>query len=411
MALDVKSMREQRAKLVADAREIIASDNVDAEAEVRFDALMGEADKLKSRIDREERAIEAERELAAKVEARAEREGISVAQAEDRGAVEARAFDKWLRGGLDALDGEERGAMMTRAQGVGNGSPVGSLGGFTVPEGFYSVLTEALKAYGGMRQVATVITTASGNNLPMPTVNDTSNKGAILAENTQIGEQDVTFASKTLGAYKYTSKLIRVSYELMQDSAFNMQGFLAGALGERIGRITNEHFTTGDGSSKPVGLLAATGGAPKGADGAVTGAIDWTDLVNLIHSVDPAYRANGALMMHDSTVKALKMLKDGEDRPIWMPGIAVGEPDTILGYRYVVNQDFPVLDTTSPKVAAKVVTFGDHRAYFIRDVVGVQVVRLNERYADFLQVGFMAYSRHDGLLLDAGTNPVKHLLT
>jgi HK97 family phage major capsid protein len=401
MAVNVKDLREQRAKIVADARELISADNISAENEARFDSLMGEADKLKATIDREERALEAERDLAARVEIRAEREGVSRDHAADRGEVEVRAFNKWLRGGMEALDVEERSAMAERrAQSVGTTTA----GGFTVPEGFYAVLTEALKAYGGVREVSTIISTATGNDMPMPTANDTSNKGAILAENTAVGEQDVEFGSKTLKAYKYTSKLIRVSYELMQDSAFDMNAYLGRALGERIARITNEHYTTGTGSGQPVGLLAASGGSAQGAETAVAGAIAYGDLVELIHSVDPSYRRNGAFMMADSTLKALKKLVDGENRPLWSPGIAFAEPDTLAGYAYVVNQDMPAIGN-----AAKAITFGDHSAYHVRDVVGAQLVRLNERYADFLQVGFMAFSRHDGLLLDAGTGPVKHL--
>lgn len=401
MAVNTKELREQRAKIVAEARELIAGENISAENESRFDSLMAEADKLKARIDREERAVEAERELAAKIEMRAERDGVSVVEAGDRAEREKRTFEKWIRGGMESLDAEERNFMAERrAQSVGTASA----GGYTVPEGFYAVLTEALKSYGGMREVSTLVATASGNDMPMPTVNDTSNKGAILAENTQISEQDVAFGSKTLKAYKYTSKLIRVSYELLQDSAFDMNVYLGRALGERIARITNEHFTTGTGSSQPVGLLAATGGAPEGAETAAAGAIAYGDLVELEHSVDPAYRRNGAWMMADSTVKAIKKLVDSEGRPLWVPGFAVGEPDTILGYRYVINQDMPAIAGS-----AKAVTFGDHSAYHIRDVIGGQLVRLNERYADYLQVGFMAYSRHDGLLLDAGTNPVKYL--
>lgn len=401
MAVNVKDLREQRAKIVADARELISADNISAENESRFDALMGEADKLKATIDREERALEAERDLAARVEIRAEREGVSRDHAANRGEVEARAFNKWLRGGMEALDAEERSAMAERrAQSVGTTTA----GGFTVPEGFYAVLTEALKTYGGVREVSTIISTATGNDMPMPTANDTSNKGAILAENTQIGEQDTEFGSKTLKAYKYTSKLIRVSYELMQDSAFDMNAYLGRALGERIARITNEHYTTGTGSGQPTGLLAASGGSAQGAETAAAGAIAYGDLVELIHSVDPSYRRNGAFMMADSTLKALKKLVDTEGRPLWSPGIAVAEPDTLGGYRYVVNQDMPAIAS-----AAKAMTFGDHSAYHVRDVVGAQLVRLNERYADFLQVGFMAFSRHDGLLLDAGTGPVKHL--
>lgn len=425
MSVDIKEMREERAKIVQDAREVLDGINKDtteeqaAEAESRFDEMMAKADKLKERIDREERAVQAEKELAARFEKKAEETGVSKNEVEDRAALEERVFGLYLKHGRDAigeLSDEERqlfaksrndAASEMRAQSTTN-----SEGGFTIPEGFYNLLTQAELAYGGMREVATVISTDSGNDLPMPTSNDTSNKGAILAENTQIGEQDITFGSDTLGAYKYTSKLVRVSWELLNDSAFDMNAYLANALGTRVARINNEHFTTGTGSSQPTGILAASGGTAKGRDTATAGAVSYDDLVELQHSVDPAYRRNGSWMFADSTLKLLKKLKDADNRPLWSAGVSVGEPDTILGQRYVINQDFPSIDVTSgsPNTAAKCMTYGDHSAYHIRDVRGGVLVRLSERYADFGQVGFFVWVRRDGLYLNAGTDPVKHML-
>ena len=134
-----------------------------------------------------------------------------------------------------------------------------------------------------------------------------------------------------------------------------------------------------------------------------TTSVIYEDLVDLEHSVDPAYRAEAEFMFHDDTLKVLKKLKDADGRPLWLPGVAVREPDTILGYNYVINQDMPIMAAN-----AKSILFGDFSKYMIRDVMDLMLLRLVERYADFAQVGFIAFSRHDGDLLDAGTNPIKH---
>jgi HK97 family phage major capsid protein len=278
-----------------------------------------------------------------------------------------------------------------------------SAGGYTIPEDFYNKLTDALKFYGGMRQSrAEIIRSTSGADLPMPTDDDTSNSGAILDENTQVGEQDITFGVVILGAYMYTSKLVRVSLQLLQDSAFDLESWLARKLGERIGRATNNHFTVGTGTAQPNGVVTAASEGKVGDTGQTT-SVTYGDLVDLFHAVDRDYRQNGEWMMHDSSLKALKKLEDNDGRPLWQPGLAVREPDTILGKPYIVNNDVPVMG-----VDAKSILFGDFSLYKIRDVLGVQVLRLQERYADFLQVGFLAFSRHDGDLLDAGTAPIKY---
>jgi len=397
------TLREQRSKLVADARDLLTTvtdTTAEAEAkeiEARFDTMMVEADKLADRIAREERLAAQEAALEARSYQRAARDDISPDHARQRIEDENSAFRSYLIGGREGLTSEQRAILERRAQAVGTDSA----GGYTVADEFYRQLEEAMKAHGGVREVATVIRTATGSALDMPTVNDTSNKGAILAENAQVSEQDQTFSVVTLNAYKYSSKLIRVSTELLQDSAFDLPGYLARSLGERIARITNEHFTAGDGSSKPNGIVTAAATGKTGATGQ-TGTVTYDDLVDLFHSVDPAYRRNGVWMLSDASLKVIRKLKDSQGLPMWQPGMVAGEPDTILGKRYVINQDMPVMAAN-----AKSIIFGDLSKYVIRDVLGVQVLRLNERYADYGQVGFMAFSRHDGDLLDAGTNPVK----
>lgn len=285
------------------------------------------------------------------------------------------------------------------AQGVGSGG----IGGFTVPDEMMRPLERALLTYGGMRQAATVLRTSTGADLPIPMVNDTGSVGAIVGENSTHSEAGVTFTQLVLNAYKYSSKYVLVSVELMQDSAVNMAEFLGSALGERIGRITNQHFTTGTGTGQPNGIVTAATSGLTGTTGNTT-TVSYGNLVDLEHSVDPAYRIGAKFMFADSTLKVIKKLTDSQNRPLWSAGMSVREPDTILGYPYVINQDVAAMTASS-----KSVLFGDLSKYLIRDVRSVELIRLDERFAEYGQVAFLAFARMDGDLLNAGTNPVKYL--
>lgn len=286
-----------------------------------------------------------------------------------------------------------------RAQSVGTTTA----GGHTVPDEMMAAIEIALLKFGGMRQVATIQRTDTGADLPMPTTNDTANKGEIIDENTTANEQDVTFGQLILEAYKYSSKMVRVSLELMQDSATDMASLLGQLLGERVGRIENEHFTTGNGTGKPKGIVAAATNSTVVT--ASNTALTHSELLQLKHSVDPAYREGGAgmFMFHDTILRILKEMKDDQNRPLWIPGVAVGEPDKIDGDAYQINQDMPT------GAAAKAIVYGELSKYIIRDVMEWTLVRLDERYAELAQVAFLGWSRADGDLLDAGTNPVKYL--
>jgi HK97 family phage major capsid protein len=249
-----------------------------------------------------------------------------------------------------------------------------------------------------MRQVAETITTESGVTLPWPTNDDTGNVGAILAENTQVTEQDVTLGQQDIGAFMYTSKLVRVSLQLLNDSVLDFENWLARKLGERIGRIQNTHFTTGTGTAQPEGIQTNAVVGKTGATGQTT-SVTGDDLIDLVHSVDPAYRNSGRVqfMLADGTLGSVRKLKDGNGQYLWQPSVQSGVPDRILGYGYTVNQDMPTM-----AASAKSILFGDFFAgYLIRDVQDVQTLRLAERYADFLQVGFLAFARADGTPQDA----------
>jgi HK97 family phage major capsid protein len=280
-----------------------------------------------------------------------------------------------------------------------------SAGGYTIENAAMQPLEVALLAYGGMRRVADVIRTETGGTLPFPTANDTSNVGRLLSINTQVTDTALTFGQKTLGAYKYSSDLILCPIELLQDTAINLPQYIGEALGERLGRITNTHYTTGDGSSKPRGLFADTSA---GKTAASTSAITWPELVDLEHSIDPAYRNAPGVgwMMHDTTFAQLKKLVDDNNRPLWLPGVANGAPDTFLGYGVYINQDVATV-----AAGAKAIAFGDFKKFKIRDVLDVTVKRLDERYADYAQVAFIGFLRTDSaLVFSSGSVPVKHLV-
>ena len=304
-------------------------------------------------------------------------------------------FDKYLRSGLSGLTNEERKLMLQEQRGTGNQTTTTTAGGFTIPEGFSNQLEVQMLAYGGVRAAATILRTETGNAIPWPTVNDTAVTGALLSEGTADTVSDMTFAEKTLNAYTYSSNTVKVSLQLLQDSYFNLPAFLSEALAIRIARATNAAYTTGDGSSKPNGFITA---CSTGKTAAAVAAITRAEIVDLIHSVDPAYRIGSKVgfQFNDSVLSAIKQLSIGsaDDRPLWQPSITVGEPDRLEGYQYWINQDMDSLATANDTMA-----FGDFSKYVVRDAGNVTMIRLDERFMDALLVGFMGYLRTDGELI------------
>ena len=240
----------------------------------------------------------------------------------------------------------------------------------------------------------------------------------IVGEAATVSEEDITASQIVFGAYKLSSGLVKASVELLQDSAFDIQNWLAQRFGERYGRGLENYFTNGTGSSQPTGILtaiAASGATPVVAQGsaettggAQTGAnsIGYSDLVNLEHSVDPSYRRGAKFMLHDQTLSSLQRIIDKFGRPLWVPGVAVNVPDTLIGYQYVINQSLPQIGSVSE---ATTLVFGNFSKFIIRKVMDLSVQRLSELYAASGQVGFISFARVDSNLLDAGTHPLNVL--
>lgn len=275
-----------------------------------------------------------------------------------------------------------------------------SVGGFAIQDEAMREVEIALLQFGGVRQNSTILRTATGGPLPIPTVNDTTNVGAIIGEGVTVGTQDAVFGQLVLDAWKYTSKSVLVSVELMQDTSVNLPQMLGRLLGERLGRIQNTHFTTGTGTSNPNGVVTAATFAQ--ATTGNTTAITFANLIALYHSVDPAYRNTSKFMMNDNSISKIKLMTDSQGRPLWLPGLVDRAPDTILGSPYVINQDM-----SSMTISGKSILFGDFSKYLIRDVQDFTLLRLDERFAEFLQVAFLAFMRSDGDLLNAGTVPLR----
>ncbi len=249
--------------------------------------------------------------------------------------------------------------------------------------------------YGGALSAVNVLNTAAGNPIQWPTSDASSDIGEIIAENDPANEEDIVFGTATLGAYLYSSKMIRVPIQLLQDSGIDIEAYVARRLGQRLGRIENRHATIGTGSSQPQGFMT---GATVGKTAASATAITHDEVIDLEHSVDVVHRgANAGFQFHDLTFAYLRKLKDSEGRPLWAPSIAAGTPSTFDGYGYTVNNDIAQIATGNRTIA-----FGDFDAAMVwRRVAGGQMMRLSERYAERHQVAFLGYMRADGVVQDA----------
>lgn len=271
-------------------------------------------------------------------------------------------------------------------------------GGYSVPNEMMRAFYEVQLWYGRVREQAQVIQTETGATLPWPTVDDTGNTGAILAEATAAATNaDPTFGVVNLGAFKFSSKAILVSWELLQDSFIDIAAYLGTALGRRIGRIQNNKFTVGVGTTEPKGFVA---GAAVGKTAAATNAFTLDEVIDLIHSVDIAYRnlPGTGFNMHDTIAAVARKFKDSEGHYLWEMSTQLGQPDRLFGYPVSINNDMDSALTTGKKLLA----FGNlGLAYVLRDAGAVRFVRADELYVLQHQVMFEASQRSDGNVIDS----------
>lgn len=417
MLAEIKELREKMANIATQARAKFDEINDDTteeragEIEREFDAMMADHDKLAAKVERLERLAKAEAAINRADPRRPQDEGEARGVDGGEGPTYREAFHAYLRaqGNTGALHPEERAvlkrgysAIETRAQ-----TTTDAEGGYTVPEELANILVKTMVAWGPMYDpgVTSEIVTSGGNQITMPTVDDTSTAVAKHTEGTALtddGGVDVTFGEKVLNAYPFNTEWIRVSKELVDDSAFNIEQILGDLLGERLGRRANTELTTGDGTGDPNGIVTACN---KGVDAAAAAAVTVDELIDLLHSVDPAYRSSPRFrwMMNDSTLAAVRKLKYGDGHYIWQMGnIQSGEPNTLLGYPYSVNQAMPAMTT-----GLKPIIVGDFGKYYVRKVGQPLIGAIQDK--DFWPgFGIAGYIRFDGELADA--TAVKHIL-
>lgn len=400
----IQALREKRSAKAKEYRAILdaAGDDFNNQAKPErkddaknIDALKDEIERIDAHIAAIERAEKLDADGADDL--RNVRERTDDPNADER---DVQVFDRWVRNGMSNLSDEDIAHIRNRPKGdLSKGDA--QRGGYLAPGDFTAQLLERLKAFGGVRQSgATVIQTESGNDIDWPTVDETAEEGEIVNESQIASDGDMDFGLVGIRAHKYSSKVLAVPIELLMDAKIDIVAFIQRALGTRIARIQNRHFTTGTGSNQPRGFVSAAAVGRTTTTGQTTSLI-YEDFVELEHSIDPAYRQSGnhcKWQFHDTVLKTIKKLKDSTGRPLWAPGISSAEPDTLLRYGYTINQHM----SSSIAASEKTVAFGDFSKYVIRDVMNVTLLRFDDSaYAKKGQVGFLAFARADGNVIDA----------
>lgn len=412
-------LQEKRGRLVTQARAALEEikNNTDEartkELEARHDTIMGELDTLDATIEREDRVAKAE---AREEEMRASRrpkpdDSQHLGADDDDGEPEYREVFRKIVSGVSPgeLSAEERAVLRggvvkdaeKRIQSTSNAA-----GGYTVPVTLANFIVKSMAAWGPMydEAICTVIQTSSGEQINIPTIDDTTTAVAKHTEGTALtddGGVDVVVGQKVLNAYMFDTEFVRWSIELSQDSIFNWEQLLGELLGERLGRRSNVELTTGDGSGDPNGIVTASS---LGKTAAAVAAITADELIDLEHSVDPAYRQSPKtrFMFNDTTLKSLRKLKDGQGQYLWNGGdLSKGVSPSLLGRSYSINQAM-----ASPATGNKTVVFGDFGKYYVRKVGSPIIGVMRERF--WPDLGIAGLIRFDGELGD--TAAVKHLI-
>ena len=368
--------------------------NLSADEHEQFGKMDKDLTALKAQIDTELRAAALSAEFDTtepKKEIRAEKKDYNS------------AFGRLLRTGPGGLTSEEAQILAekrgTATQIVGTDS----LGGYLVKDIWSDQIDSTMKQFGGMLENGYVFKTETGGDFKIPTDDNRATVAHIPGENTQSIVSDETFGIKTMGAFVIDSYWIKATYEMLADSAYDLEGYIRDRIAERIGRKLNTYLTTGTGSGEPAGVVT---GSTLGKTCAAVAAVTRSEILDLIHSVDPAYRKSKfcKLMFNDSTLLAIKKLTIGssDDRPLWQPSIITGEPDKLEGYPIVINQDMASMATGN-----KFGLFGDFSKYWIRKVWDIALVVSKEKYIDYRAMAYNGFARYDGLLVN--TAAVKHI--
>ena len=381
----ILSLREKRANLWNEAKAFLDSHRgedglISAEDNATYEKMEADVVALGKEIERLERIKALDREFDMPT---------STPLVGNPGSVDrrqGRASDEYKKAFWNLM----RGKSVREAR---NALQVGELseGGYTVPDEFEHQLIEGLEDENIMRPLVHVITTGSGEH-KIPIV-ASHGSGAWIEEEQQIPESDDAFTQVSLSAHKFAT-MIRISRELLNDSAFDMAAYIAHEFVRRAGAAEEEAIISGDGSHKPIGLLHNTLGAGVGVTAASSTAITADELIDLQHSIKSGYRRKACWIMNDATIKTIRKLKDGNSQYIWQPGIKEGAPDMLFNQKVLMSNYMPLVATGN-----KVILYGDYSYYWLAEREGRTLERLNELYAVTDQVGFKMTERLDGRLL------------
>ena len=390
--MTILELREKRAKAWEAAKAFLDSHRkengvLSAEDDAAYTRMEQEITDLGKEIARLERqeALDAEldrpvnKPLTGKPGGKADADGT-----EDKAG---RASDDYRKNFWNAMRSKAPMPEVTNALQIGTDSE----GGYLVPDEYERTLVEALEEENIFRRMAKVIKTSSGDR-KIPVV---ASKGTAswIDEEGAFPESDDSFGQVSIGAYKLGT-MIKVSEELLNDSVFDLQSYISREFARRIGAKEEEAFFTGDGKGKPLGMLAATGGAETGVTAASATAVTADELMDLYYSLKSPYRKKSMWVLNDSTIKAIRKLKDNNGQYLWQPSLTAGTPDMILGRPIKTSAYMPAM-----AAGAKTIAFGDFSYYWIADRQGRSFKRLNELFAATGQVGFLASQRVDGKMI------------
>jgi HK97 family phage major capsid protein len=402
-----RELREKRAKLITDAQVILRNDKRTAEDVANANRMLDDADVIKSEYEAVERADSMDAETRSVRPSNAPLPG-NIDSPESRSAAESEAFRSYFQTGR--LTSEQtsnlRSYDRTRGQVVNfrdmnGGITGGDTSGFLVPVGYQKEIETAMLAYG--QQLTTVRTwkTDSGQPIQWPLSSDVTNFATEITDGTDVTEDDVALSQVTFNVSTFSTGLVKVSRSLITDSAFDMGSFLNDNFAVRMGRGLNRAITTGSTSGNVGSFVSA---ATSGGTSAAPTALSYVDLTTLYGSIDPAYIGNSTWSFNNNTLQQLMALVDSLGRPLFMPSLSSGVPDKILGRPFVLNQDL-----ANVAAGTKSIFLGDWSKYVLRQVGGLEVLRLQERYAPSHQLAYVGFFRASAKLLDAGTHPIKFL--
>lgn len=387
--MTILELREKRAKAWEAAKAFLDSHRnekgvLSAEDDASYSRMEQEITDLGKEISRLERQEAFEKELSQPVNMPLTGRPAAGSLGKEK---TGRASDEYRTNFWDMMRSKTPMPQVVNALQIGTDSE----GGYLVPDEYERTLVEALEEENVFRQLAKVVRTSSGDRkIPVVATKGTASwideEGAYL-------ESDDSFGQVSIGAYK-VGTMIKVSEELLNDSVFDLEAYISREFARRIGAKEEEAFFTGDGSGKPLGVLAATGGAETGVTAASATAITADELIDLFYSLKAPYRRNAVWVLNDSTIKAIRKLKDNQGQYLWQPSLTAGAPDLLLGKPVRTSAYMPAIAAD-----AKTVAFGDFSYYWIADRQGRSFKRLNELYAATGQVGFLASQRVDGKLV------------